>query len=489
MAQPIGQMNIVLSANAATFSEAISQAQRQLNNLSGASQKMGHTTVSSVQAASGALRELNGDFVNNIRAVERFITTIPGVGAALQAAFPLVGGVAFVAMIGEMGKKIYDFNQQMKQSAGNIREGFTSIGDATRKSGVELDLVGDKLQMAIAKLEHKPANYLKLALDEDRKAASDLTSEIVRAGKQMDELFKDKGVSRFHSILSGLNPFGSKMMSTDSDQRFIRDQRRSLEGTSRGAEDREDAAKPGAEADQVRLKNRTTILTSLDQAISAARERLESIYVDQRAGADNGEDYSARTEAMEDYVRSLQSERKNTAKGYSNSDDQVKEERLERQKTDAEEARRVAAEAKRAQEETTRAQIQGFEQNLAALQQARSTTGEANNLWLREVELFWQRMRSTTERGSKAWDEANKRVGAVHAERVKADASESVQSAQEDLRAGSEIDRNNDSLRRGSLRGSADSNQGYIDSNDVAIAVARNTAREREATVTDAAGK
>ncbi len=489
MAQAIGQMNIVLSANAATFSEAIGQAQRRLTDLAGTSQKMGHTTVTSVQAASGALRELNGDFTNNIRAVERFITTLPGVGSALQAAFPIVGGLAFAAMIGEVGKKIYDFQQRMKQSAGNIREGFVSIGDATRKSGVELDLVGDKLQMAIAKLEHKPANYLKLALDEDRKAAADLTSEMVRAGKEIDQLLKDKGVSRSQSILSGLNPFGSKMMSTDPDQRFIDSQRRGLQDTSRSAEDRESSAKPGAEADQVRLKNRTTILGSLDKAIAASRERLESIYMDQRAGADNGEDYSARTEVMENYTRSLQKERQNDAKGYSNSDDQVKNDKLERQKADAEEAKRRAADAKRAKEEAFRAQVQGFEQSLAALQQARGATGEANNLLLREVELFWERMRATTERGSKAWEETNKRVGVVHAERVKADATAATESAQEDLRAGADISRGSEALRRGGMREEGEATQGYLDANDTTIVIAHNRARQNEARVTDQAGR
>src|SRR4051812_26243457 len=115
----VGQMQIILSADAATFSAGIDKAQKQLDQLSGKAAKSGrdfnkwgkdvkesgHVAVTGVQAASGALRELEGNFTNNIRAVERFLTTIPGVASALKVAFPLVGGLAFGAMLYEMSEK------------------------------------------------------------------------------------------------------------------------------------------------------------------------------------------------------------------------------------------------------------------------------------------------------------------------------------------------------------------------------------------------
>ena len=72
--QPVGVMSIVLQLNSASYSEAISEAQRKLDGLAGKAKVAGHSTVSSMQAASAAIRELNGDFTNNIRAVERFVT-------------------------------------------------------------------------------------------------------------------------------------------------------------------------------------------------------------------------------------------------------------------------------------------------------------------------------------------------------------------------------------------------------------------------------
>ena len=56
-----------------------------------------HGSVSEIQASGGAIRTAFGE--QSIRAAERFVTLIPGVGAALQAVFPLIGGLALVEML------------------------------------------------------------------------------------------------------------------------------------------------------------------------------------------------------------------------------------------------------------------------------------------------------------------------------------------------------------------------------------------------------
>lgn len=59
--------------------------------------------VSQIQATSGALRVLEGS--GGIRAAERFLTMIPGLGSALQMAFPVIGAIAlFDAMDKLLGK-------------------------------------------------------------------------------------------------------------------------------------------------------------------------------------------------------------------------------------------------------------------------------------------------------------------------------------------------------------------------------------------------
>jgi hypothetical protein len=64
-----------------------------------------HVGVTEIQATSGALRVLEGS--GGIRAAERFLTMIPGIGSALQAAFPVVGAIALSAALLKMGEEAY----------------------------------------------------------------------------------------------------------------------------------------------------------------------------------------------------------------------------------------------------------------------------------------------------------------------------------------------------------------------------------------------
>ncbi len=55
---------------------------------------------------------------------------------------------------------------------------------ATRKAAIALDITSDKLQIQIAKLEHKPENLLKLALDESRLSAYNLTEQLRKSNDE-----------------------------------------------------------------------------------------------------------------------------------------------------------------------------------------------------------------------------------------------------------------------------------------------------------------
>lgn len=68
-------------------------------------QAAGHS-VGQTAAASAAIRTLEGGMNNNIRAAERFLSTTLGLGPALQAIFPIAGGIAFLGLIGRMAEKV-----------------------------------------------------------------------------------------------------------------------------------------------------------------------------------------------------------------------------------------------------------------------------------------------------------------------------------------------------------------------------------------------
>ena len=60
--------------------------------------------VSQIQAVGGALRTMEGAMP--IRAAERFLTLIPGIGSALQVAFPIFGAIAFSEVLVRMGGEV-----------------------------------------------------------------------------------------------------------------------------------------------------------------------------------------------------------------------------------------------------------------------------------------------------------------------------------------------------------------------------------------------
>src|SRR6185437_15732228 len=77
-------------------------------------ESMGTHGVSGVQATSGALRVLEGNMNNNLRAAERFIANFLGLGPALQKIFPLVGGIAMLGILDHLGEKAAEVYQWFK---------------------------------------------------------------------------------------------------------------------------------------------------------------------------------------------------------------------------------------------------------------------------------------------------------------------------------------------------------------------------------------
>ena len=380
MSTQTGEMSIVLSMNAASYSQSIDLAARKLDELAGKSKKIGTSTISSVQAASGALRELNGDFANNIRAVERFITTIPGVGTALKAAFPLVGGVAFAAMIGEATMKVYDFAKAGREAAKNTARAFDEMNDSTHKTGAELDIANDKLANIVAKLEHKPQNLIKEALDEDRKAAYDMAEEVDRATTKVRALLKEHGTG-IGTALGNL-ALGRNVAITTGSEKVINDAEGGLRTASRANVASEESLAPGPDAEVVKLQNRTKMLGAYEVAIQKVDKQLQAVYARQRTDTDHT-DFSNETEMLEDSLDSMKSGRHNTAAGYSNADLTTQKDRDEKAKQDAADARKAAA-------ERAAAARKAAEDSLRAMEQTRVTEEQAGKLGAQADLDYWR---------------------------------------------------------------------------------------------------
>ncbi len=317
----------------------------------------GHAAVSEMNATSAAVRSLEGN--PGIRAVERFLTTIPGVGAALKMAFPLIGGVAFAAMVGELIKKVYDFDQATRSMAREIVDGFEQINAATRKAAISLDITSDKLQIQIAKLEHKPENLLKLALDESRLSAYNLTEQLRKSNDEAAKLMQEKSVGLGASLLSFLT--GGNVLSNTTEVRAANRENSTIDRAQIDARDRMDRATPGAARDAVEKANQQTLLAALDAQIADAKAGLNAIYADQRQAAEDEKkhggmhhDYSARTATGEGQLKHLQDQRAEVAGGFEVTDQERQQKIDDDKKRLAEQAKQrgtAAAEARRKADE------------------------------------------------------------------------------------------------------------------------------------------
>lgn len=187
MGRKAGVISIDVQAGTAKFVLDMEKAK-------GAVREFGGHTVSNMAASSAAIRTLEGNVTNNLRAVERFMATTLGLGPVLQKAFPIVGAIAFAGMIGEMGSKVYDFFKQMKEAPEKVRGAFEGMHGSLQLTNDELELTNTKLANQIAKLEHKPENLLKQALMEARVEAD-------RLGEALD-----KDLSALHKVLAENEP-------------------------------------------------------------------------------------------------------------------------------------------------------------------------------------------------------------------------------------------------------------------------------------------
>jgi hypothetical protein len=88
-----------------------------------ASASLGHQ-VTQIQAVSGALRTFEG--TGGIRAAERFLTLIPGVGAALQFAFPVVGAIALAESI----TRVIGKSEELKAAEKELTDATQKADDA-----------------------------------------------------------------------------------------------------------------------------------------------------------------------------------------------------------------------------------------------------------------------------------------------------------------------------------------------------------------------
>ena len=199
-----GKISITISAGTAQFIADMEQAKVKVRDFSqgtdGLAKSM-HGSVSGTQAASGALRLLEGNFTNNIRAVERFAASTLGLGDLLTKIFPLVGAAASIGILAKLGEEAYNFFRSIQDAPEKAKGAFRELDNALRTTNDDLIVANDKLQNVINKLEGKRQNTIKLALDEARAAADHLTDSLDKSLGSLTKLLKEQSIGAFRQAL------------------------------------------------------------------------------------------------------------------------------------------------------------------------------------------------------------------------------------------------------------------------------------------------
>jgi hypothetical protein len=145
-----------------------------------------HSEVSEIQAASGALRVLEGS--GGIRAAERLLTMVPGLGAALKMAFPLVGAIALY----EAFDKLIGKASGLKEAEDELAQQTKATDDAFSKFVHTIDSINVS---AIARNFGAAAGQLSKAkmIGEEAKDAAEQVVRLTRQIAQLDSASQSLG--------------------------------------------------------------------------------------------------------------------------------------------------------------------------------------------------------------------------------------------------------------------------------------------------------
>jgi hypothetical protein len=181
-----------------------------------------HAAISQRMAASAAVRGLESGNVG-IRSIENFITTIPGVGNALQALFPLLGAAGLAGLAFTAGEKLFEMGSKATHAGEQTALAFADIHDKAQVTIDDLVVTNDKLQDQIDKISGHPNNGLATALDEARKMADKLLDSLQADRKELEALLKEHEVGTFGALLSGVSGTGQQDTEILKDQASLTD--------------------------------------------------------------------------------------------------------------------------------------------------------------------------------------------------------------------------------------------------------------------------
>lgn len=341
-----------------------------------------HRFISESRATTAAMKDLEGKFLQNSIAADKFIEHVLDMGSLLQDAFPIIGAAALGGIIAESTIKVGELIKRLGEAPEVIHGTFTLLTDSLRTTGDELQLSNDKLREQIALLEHKPANGLKVAIDEARIAADELGKSLHSAMNEIIKGVTDNAPS-FPERLFGAPGTG------DISDKLKEVQRKALEITTAGRKEMNvtDIGNAPDDVKKLEIKNaQTRTAANLTNLYNDAVVELGvSLGKAQHPGflEGFGVNMAPRIETIKGAVEAISAMQEDIPKRTEHADLTGKEHELELAKKEAEERKRLATEAEQERLKESRNIKAGFDMELADMR-SRFTVGAAVE------EAFWK---------------------------------------------------------------------------------------------------
>ena len=405
-----GVISIEINAGTAQFLVDMDKTNAKLQDFGKSAQTAGGHTVSSMQSSSAAIRLLENPMGNNIRAVERLISLFPALSGAVQAAFPVVGAIAFGGLLARLGGEVVQFYQKIEQAPERIAGAFREINAPLKLTNDELKLANDRLANDIAKLEGKHENTVAVMLDEDRVAADRLADSLDRDLASLLKLMKQEGVGAFGGFASlfatghaevATTPFAKKIGGDTGTGGYVGEINQQLD-TSRGWIDE---AKTKEQADAIRKNAKDALDARLDQIIKEIGADLDITKLNQ-AASPGGANYGRLLEFQAEALRRFQAMKQFADLEFSNTALKGKKTGLEGDRDNAEGLKRADEAQKKFIEEGTQAIAQKWGERSQILEQ-----------WLKYYQSYLENFPETEQainlRLGRLYEERNKQLAEI----------------------------------------------------------------------------
>lgn len=416
--------------------------------------------VTDQQRASALLRAGGGTF--SIRAGEQFTSQFALFNQISSLVFPVVGAAVFASEIARGVEELIKMKKQADELPSKIREGFEGLNAPLILNVDTLRKENDELELTIAKLEHKPANLLALALDEARINADRLAESGTKAAAEIKKLLEENKSGFTQFVLTGQLPTG--LISDEINKRMTA--LRDLQRTNR------DAVRSGTDTPEAQTAREAEIrsrLTSLQGWAHTTRTQIQSF---DKTGQ-NAANVNI-LEGVEDFTGETLDE---GSQRKRNEADAARVKQLSQQKEFAQQV-----------DEANRRRLQAME---AALNQRKIV----ENLSVKQVYDYWNAMRQSFAAGSTEYNSIVSKQAEIAAQGAK-DAASKITAFQKGLQGrpgdseGNTIVARYDAFaRQDAIRSGTVQSQGYVDSNRLAVEQANNEARQNEADILSRVGR